>query len=204
MIHGVEVIIVDNEKWLNEKHIEKQLDRSTFNKTIRKYAVEFRKQRQELLENCINQPCRRFIRENLAVHLIMDCRTIPAVSFRKKLEFNQYDPIMTQEQSVLAKIKSAFSTEEIIFQHSVLGYRIDVYFLKHKLAIEVDEQGHEDRNFKCEIKRQEAVGEKLSCKFIRINPAKENFNIFDEICRIHHYIVESNEKLNKESLIDKI
>ena len=41
--NGVEVIIVDNEKWLNKKHIEKQLDRSTFNTTTMKYPLEFRK-----------------------------------------------------------------------------------------------------------------------------------------------------------------
>ena len=112
---------------------------------------------------------------------------------------------MAQEQSVLTKSKSAFSTEEtIVFQHNVLGYRIDAYFLKDKLTIEVDEQGHQDRNVECETKRQKTIEEKLDCKFIRINSAKENFNIFDEICKIHHYLVESNEKLNKESLIDKI
>ena len=48
---------------------------------------------------------------------------------------------MTQEQSVLSKIVNLFAAEEIILQHSSLGYRIDAYFLKHKLAIEVDEQG---------------------------------------------------------------
>ena len=70
----------------------------------------------------------------------MDYRRIPAVSFKHRLRFNQQDPIMTQEQSVLTKIKTAFLTEEIIFQHSVLGYKIDAYFLKHRLAIEVDEK----------------------------------------------------------------
>ena len=35
-------------------------------------------------------------------------------------------------------------------QHNVLGYRIDAYFSKHKLAIEIDEQGHKnrDKNYK--------------------------------------------------------
>ena len=32
---------------------------------------------------------------------------------------------MTEEQSILRKIKEAFSTEEVIFQHFILGYRID-------------------------------------------------------------------------------
>ena len=58
----------------------------------------------------------------------MDCRTTPAVNVKTKLGFNQYDPIMTQEQSVLSKIKTVFSAEEILLQHNVLGYKIDVYF----------------------------------------------------------------------------
>ena len=63
----------------------------------------------------------------------MDCRTTPAVSFKHKLGFNQQDPIMTQEQSILTKIRSIFPTESIIFQCTVLGYRIDAYFEKHRL-----------------------------------------------------------------------
>ena len=31
-------------------------------------------------------------------------------------------------------------------QYSVLGYRIDLYFDDYRLAIEVDELGHNDRN----------------------------------------------------------
>ena len=53
---------------------------------------------------------------------------------------------MTQEQSILSKIVTLFSAEEIILQHNVLGYRIAAYFLKCKLAIEVNEQGHNDRS----------------------------------------------------------
>ena len=130
--NGVEVIIVDNTMCLNEKHIEKQLGRSTFNKNTLKYSSELRKKRHKLLKDCFKQPCRRFIKENLALHLITDFRTVSTVDFRSRLGFKQQDPIMTQEQSVLAKIREAFSTEEIIFQHSVLGYRIDAYFLKRR------------------------------------------------------------------------
>ena len=45
----------------------------------------------------------------------MDCRTTPAVDFKTKLGFNQHDPIMTQEQSILSKIVTLFATEEIMF-----------------------------------------------------------------------------------------
>ena len=72
----------------------------------------------------------------------MDCRKTPAVSFKHKLGFNQKDAIITQEQSILTKIRSIFPTESITFQYSVLGCRIHEYFEKHRLVIEIDELSH--------------------------------------------------------------
>ena len=39
-----------------------------------------------------------------------------------------------------------FASKEILLQHYVLRYRIGLYFPKHKLAIEIDEKRHENRN----------------------------------------------------------
>ena len=50
-------------------------------------------------------------------------------------------------------------------QYSVLGYRIDLYFHKHKLAIEVDELGHADRNLGNETERQKALEKELDCVY---------------------------------------
>ena len=79
-------------------------------------------------------------------------------------------------------------------QYSVLGYRIDLYFHKHKLAIEVGELGHADRSLSNEIERQKALEKELDCVFIRINPDEENFNIFKEINKIHRQIKKSSKK----------
>ena len=65
-------------------------------------------------------------------------------------------------------------------QCSVLGYKIDLYFHKHKLAIEVDELGHADRDLSNEIERQKALEKEFDFVFIRINPDEENFNIFNK------------------------
>ena len=113
--NDVEVIIFNGKKWLNEKHIEQELKHSNLREITSKYPLDLRKQRQEL-KKCDKQPCRIFLREDFAIQIIMDCRTTPAVNFKKNLGFNQYDPIMTQEQSVLSKIKTIFSAEEIILQ----------------------------------------------------------------------------------------
>ena len=100
---------------------------------------------------------------------------------------------MCQEQLTLSKIKVIFSAQEILFQHHLLSYYIDAYFPKYKLAIEVDEQGHNDRDIEYEIRRQKAIRKALGCEFIRINPAKENFDIFIEIGKIQNYIVKSTK-----------
>ena len=42
-------------------------------------------------------------------------------------------------------------------QWSVLGYRIDQYFHDYKLAIEVDEYSHKDRDIDYEIKRRKPI-----------------------------------------------
>ena len=62
------------------------------------------------------------------------------------------------------------------------------FFHKYKLAIEVDELGHADRNLSNEIERQKALEEELDCVFIRINSDEKNFNIFREINKTHRHI----------------
>ena len=42
-------------------------------------------------------------------------------------------------------------------QYSVLCYKIDLYFHEYKLAIEVDELGHNDKNIDYEIQIQKAI-----------------------------------------------
>ena len=76
----------------------------------------------------------------------MDCKTPTAIEFRYKLGYSQHNLILTKEQSVLMRIMKIFAKEEMILQHSVLDYRNNLYFVEYKLATEVDEKGHMDRN----------------------------------------------------------
>ena len=93
--NGVEVIAFNDKKCLNEANIIDQLKHSNLAAFTLQYSSELRKQRQEL-QGCGNyQPCRRFLEEDFAIQIIMDCRTTPAINLRTKLGFNQHDPIMT-------------------------------------------------------------------------------------------------------------
>ena len=130
----------------------------------------------------------------------MGCRTDKSCSFKRNLGFKLHDVINTKEQTVINSIKDAFKGEDMQIQYSFLGCRIDLYFHKYKLAIEVDELGHADRNVNNEIERQRALERELNCVFIRINPDEKDFNILKAINEIYRHI----KKSSKKSLIDKI
>ena len=72
-------------------------------------------------------------------------------------------------------------------RHNVLGCRMDLHFHDYKLAIQIDENGHSDRSIDYEIKRQKAVEQELGCKFIRIHPNREDFDIFKTINEIFRH-----------------
>ena len=102
----------------------------------------------------------------------MHCRvsTPIAIKFTSKLGFNQYNIILTKEESLLIPLMDAFEVDNMQTQYSVLGYRTDLYFHDYKLAVEVDEKDYKDRSIDHEIKRQKAIEKELGCEFIRINP----------------------------------
>ena len=111
---------------------------------------------------------------------------------------------MCKEESVPIKIIKVFSNEKISLQYSVLNYQIDLYFSEHKLAIEVDEKEHTNRDEKKENEREEKMIKKLGCKFIRINPHVENYDIFVEIGKIKGYIAQSNKEAEIKEIKEKL
>ena len=82
--------------------------------------------------------------------------------------------------------------------YKLITYEIDLYFLDYKLAVEIDEKYHQDRDISREIERQKALEKELGCKFIRINPGEEKFNIFKAQNEIFRHIKESNIESTKE------
>ena len=203
--NGIEMIIDEfGEIWLNERHVQQQLGLKNLPALTNKYDEEYKKCRYELIDDPIKQSCRRFIHNDLALKIIMDCRTDESCNLKRNLGFTLHDVINTKEQTVINSIKDAFEGENMQTQYTVLGYRIDLYFHKYKLAIEVDELGHNDRNIDYEIQRQKALERELDCAFIRINPDAADFNIFKEIKKIHRHINKLPKQQTKDSIIDNL
>ena len=199
--NDIEVIIDGvNTLWLNERPIEKKLSHKNLPAITNKYDKIYKKHRYELVDEPIKQPNRRFLRIDLALKIITGCRTDKSCSSKRNLGFKLHDVINAKEQRVISSIKDPFEGEDMQTQYSVLGYRIDLYFHKYKLEIEVDELGHADRNINNEIERQKALERELNCVFIRINPDEKDFNILKVINETYRHIKKSFKKSLKRLL----
>ena len=79
--NGIEVITDKFGKlWLNERHIQKQLGFKKLPALTNKYDKEYKKSRSELNEST-KQSHRRFIRVDLVLKVIMDCKTDESCKF---------------------------------------------------------------------------------------------------------------------------
>ena len=175
------------------------------------YSYEFKKRRYEIQDCEDSQTCRIFIAEQSAIHLITDMKTVKAAELKIKLGFNQVNPIMSKQESIGLRLKKKlFWGEEIIEDFSALNYLIDFYFQKYKLAVEVDELGHTNKDSVKENERQTEIAKHLDCTFIRINPDKKDFSDYaglDEIYKFFDefkkreikYLEKENEELRKKN-----
>ena len=76
--NGIEVITDKfGELSLNERHIQQQLGHKNLPALTNKYDKEYKKYKKcrSKLNESKKQSCRRFIHYNLALKIIMDCRT---------------------------------------------------------------------------------------------------------------------------------
>ena len=194
----IRIKMIDIQKKLDLKNIHDLVDKeikdkfkinNPKNEQIKKYKIHG----SELIDG------EKFMyaHEGVIIPVIMHCRTPESCKFKRNLGLKLHDVINCKE---LESIKEGFEGEHMQTQYTVIGYRIDLYFHEYKLAIEVDELGHNDRNIDYKIQRQRALEKQLGSVFIRINPNEENFNIFRAINKIHRHI----KKSTKKSLIDKI
>ena len=71
--NGIKVMADEFGKlWLNERHIQKQLGLKNLPALTNKYDEEYKKCRYELINNLIKQSHRRFIRNDVALKIIID------------------------------------------------------------------------------------------------------------------------------------
>ena len=133
---------------VNEKIIKERLGLKNLRQATLKYLSDHKNYRY----NKLKKTNRIFIGKKLAIKVIKDCKATALHKFGARLGFKQYDITLNKEQTILTKMKSSFEGDDMQTQYSLLGYRIDLCFHDNKLAMEIDENGHNERNIAHKIK----------------------------------------------------
>ena len=72
-------------------------------------------------------------------------------------------------------------------------YAIDYYLPEYRLAIEIDENNHKDRDPIYEKDREKQLKKILGCQFIRCNPDDPDFSIGDLLGQINKHVINFNK-----------
>ena len=86
---------------LNEKHVKEKLGHENLPAITNKYDSVYKKRRYKLVDKPKKQPNGRFLRSNLALKVIMDCRTDESCNLKRNLGFKLHDGINMKEQTIL-------------------------------------------------------------------------------------------------------
>ena len=145
-----EVEIIDKERyfWVNRKVLEVESDVANLGLIFDKCDLEKQKYRQELTPNAEYQRCRVFVRNDLVERKIKSCRKSSKrfLEFKKKLGLDP-DVVTCDKEDIVSALQVAFEEEIILTQNCIKNKRIDAYFSKYNLGIEVDEYNHAGKNF---------------------------------------------------------
>ncbi len=80
----------------------------------------------------------------------------------------------------------------VVKEYRVSSYRIDLYIVDKRIAIECDEYGHDGYRVKNERMRQEFITKELSCKFLRFNPDAPDFKLSALMTRVLQMCLSSD------------
>ena len=98
--NGIEVIVDGiGTLWFNEKHVEERLGHKNLLLITNKYDSVYKKNRYELVDNSKKQQRRRFLRSDLTLKVIIDCRTGESCNPKRNLGFRLH-VINTKERTV--------------------------------------------------------------------------------------------------------
>ena len=107
----------------------------------------------------------------------------------KKLGLDPY-VVTCDEQDIISALQVTFDREIILAQHCIKKKRLDAYFSKYKLGIEVDEYNHKGRNFEYKLSGQFMIVNH-GITIIRTNSGAADFEMNRLIKEIYMHIIKS-------------
>ena len=120
-----------------------------------------------------------YINESGVRRMVLKCQKPQASQLAKQLGIKEETRYLRKEIEIVGFIEEVL-TQSLIpfeFQKRVANFRIDLYLPNQKLAIEIDENNHADRDAHYEETREQRIKQELGCKFLRINPDAKDFKM---------------------------
>ena len=127
--------------------------------------------------------------------LAQKSRMPSAMQLAEDLDFVNDTKYVHKEQEIVKHLSDFLSELCVVteYQKVVGHYRIDLYLPDYRLAFEVDENGHKDRDAQYERCREEFIRRTLGCDFLRVNPDASDFNIFKACAQLSKQIMACRE-----------
>ena len=201
---NIRILGTREEPWFVAKDVAELLGYKDPDKAIRNHVVAMDKQTFKIFKSSLSSGINihgslLLISKQGVICLIQRSRLIITEQVEEFLKFLQREfeiscnifKILYKEQETIRNIIICFQDLPYKLQYPVDNYRIDLYFTKHKLAIECDEFGHSDRDPTLEKEREVHITNKLGCLFYRYNPDSTLFNIFQIINDIRKLLYRS-------------
>ena len=191
--------------WINGNQLARRLGYTakSVKQAIKKHVADHDKQTlQDLLskEGQLGSPLRRrlpngndlksyYITNNGARSVVGHSRLPGSIAIAEELGIDMVGvKISFREMETIAMVREVFKGEEMHTQFPVGDYRIDLYFARHKIALECDEQNHADRDPQAELIRQEFITHQLGCRWVRFNPDSPTLRIGQVLNNIYNLL----------------
>jgi very-short-patch-repair endonuclease len=196
---GVEIncLMVNDEPWFKGTEVAKALGYKSAKSTVQKIVAEHKRPYKQLVDTCKGLDASvtntMYVTRAGIKQLLAKCQTIEGADIAKRTGMIVETKYLRKEIEIIGFVQEFLTSLDIAFefQKRVLGFKIDLYIPDYNIAIEIDENGHSDRDPSYEQKREQNITAHLNCKFLRFNPDDPNFKISRCIATLTHHMFRS-------------
>ena len=171
----------DGTVWYKGKDVAKLLGYSCPSKPIKSHASTLdRKHLHEIKPSndiTSNESRSWYINETGFRDILNKSQTTEAIDVASRLDIRQ--DTKRKEIEIVANIQQFLTVLDVecIFQFWCGRYKIDLYIPDYRLAIEIDENDHNDRSPDYEENRENFLKKMLNCTFLRFDPDSKYFKL---------------------------
>ena len=188
--HTVNCVVVSDQRWYRAKDVAIALGYKNTTQAVITNVIIDNKRRLNELKSQAKFECNDahiiYINEAGLRSLVIKSQLPTASDLATQLGISVETRYVRKETEIVGFVQDVLTQMMVPFefQKNVNNFRIDLYLPDQKLAIEIDEHSHADRDPSYEKEREMYIKAQLGCKFLRINPDSEGFKLSTCIGRI--------------------